>query len=147
MLLLYQAQKSDFRETTQKASFEQLKQKQLEELKKTMKPEFINRIDEIIFFDSLSKESLEKIIDILFENLKNTVKQKNIEISFDNSVKDLILKEGTNEEYGARPLKRAITKYIENPLSDAIINSEVKENTKIIAYVKDNKVKFKTEKK
>lgn len=111
-----------------------------------MKPEFINRIDEIIFFDSLSKESLEKIIDILFENLKNTVKQKNIEISFDNSVKDLILKEGTNEEYGARPLKRAITKYIENPLSDAIINSEVKENTKIIAYVKDNKVKFKTEK-
>ncbi|HHX48944.1 MAG TPA: ATP-dependent Clp protease ATP-binding subunit [Clostridiales bacterium] len=144
---LSSTKKVGFGETTQKASFEQLKQKQLEELKKTMKPEFINRIDEIIFFDSLSKESLEKIIDILFENLKNTVKQKNIEISFDNSVKDLILKEGTNEEYGARPLKRAITKYIENPLSDAIINSEVKENTKIIAYVKDNKVKFKTEKK
>lgn len=138
--------KVGFGDTTQQEAFEELKIKQLEELKKTMKPEFINRIDEIIFFNSLSTESLEKIIDVLFENLKNTIKQRNIEITFDKSVKNLILKKGTNQEYGARPLKRAITKYIENPLSDAIINGEVHENTKIKAFAKMDNVSFELEK-
>ena len=91
------------------------------ELKHNLKPEFINRIDEIIIFNKLERDNLSQISDILLKNLRKRLKDKKINVTFDESVSPYIVSKIDDDKYGARPLKRAITKYIENKISDIII--------------------------
>ncbi len=93
-------------------------------LLKHFRPEFINRIDEIIIFKNLNKEDMYKIIDIQIENLKEVLKQKDISIDMDEKAKEFLFKEGYNPEFGARPLKRAIQKYLMDKLALEIIKDE-----------------------
>ena len=93
-------------------------------LLKHFRPEFINRLDEIILFNNLTKDDIYKIIDIQINNLKNTLAQRGITIEVDGKVKEVLFKEGYNLEFGARPLKRAIQKYIVDQLSLRILQND-----------------------
>lgn len=102
------------------------------DLKKTFAPEFLNRIDDIIFFHSLEKSDIIKIIDIELEILKKRLNNLDFELLIENDIKELIIEKGIDKQYGARPLKRTIQKYIEDELSDAIIRQTDKSKRKII---------------
>jgi ATP-dependent Clp protease ATP-binding subunit ClpC len=109
------------------------------ELKKTFAPEFLNRIDEIITFNSLSKEDILKIIDIEIQKLVLRIKNIEFELELTDQARDYVSEKGYDPEYGARPLKRAIQKYIEDPLTEEIIKSNPKKGTKMVLdYDKEN---------
>ena len=99
------------------AEYESMKERQMDALKEAMKPELINRIDEIIFFHRLGKDDLEKIADIMFAALEKRLAERNVTVELDPSAKELIVGEGYNEEYGARPLRRTIQRLVEDSAS------------------------------
>lgn len=107
-------------------------------LKRTFAPEFINRIDDIVIFDSLERESIHKIIDIELVHLYNRIKELNYTIEISEKGKDFIVEKGWDAQYGARPLKRAIQKYVEDPLAEEIIKTTIKEGDHIVVDYKDD---------
>ena len=94
-------------------------------MKENFKPEFLNRIDEIVVFNRLSKDNLRKIVDIMISQLQEVVKDKGISIKITDEVKDFIVEKGYDEKYGARPLRRVIQKYIEDEISDIFIMNDL----------------------
>jgi len=107
-------------------------------LKRAFSPEFLNRVDDVIMFNSLSKEDIYKIIDIELEQLFNRVEEIGYKIKISKEAKDYIVDKGYDKQYGARPLKRAIQKYLENEMAEAIIRSEIKEgDTLFIEFNKE----------
>ncbi len=116
----------------------------MEEMRKTFRPEFLNRLDEIILFRSLSKEHIKDIVDIQIEVLKKHLSQKGINIDLTDQAKALIAERGFDPVYGARPLKRLIQKLITNPLATMIISGEFSEGGKVSVDAKDREIVFKT---
>lgn len=108
-------------------------------LSKTFSPEFLNRIDEIVMFDSLNKESLYKIIDVEIDILKKRLTSMNIELSLTDDAKNFIFEKGYDTQYGARPLKRAIQNYIEDTLSEGMLMGNIKEHQKVLLDTKADK--------
>jgi len=113
------------------ATYASMKDRLMEEVKKTFKPEFLNRIDDIIVFQSLTMENLGKIVDLEIKEVSNRLKEKNIEIELDQPAKDLLIEKGFDPIFGARPLKRTIQRYLEDPLSEEIIAGHFKDNNKV----------------
>ncbi|ABK60429.1 ATP-dependent Clp protease ATP-binding subunit [Clostridium novyi] len=111
-----------------------------EALKETFRPEFINRIDEIVVFNNLNKEELYKIIDLMIDEVKNEIKGKKLTLTIDDTVKDYILKIGYDKKYGARPLRRAIQRHIEDEIAEAYLLKKFKEGSNINAKVVDDKI-------
>ncbi|MBI5079265.1 AAA family ATPase [Candidatus Wolfebacteria bacterium] len=107
------------------------REKVMAELKETFRPEFLNRLDEIIIFNSLTGKEIEKIVDLQLEILKKKLAEKGIKAVIDDSLKNYLAKEGFDAEYGARPIKRLIQKFILNNLADRIIRGELKNAKKI----------------
>ncbi|MDD4362650.1 MAG: ATP-dependent chaperone ClpB, partial [Atribacterota bacterium] len=106
--------------------------KQLDQILRTnFKPEFLNRIDEIISFNRLEKEQIIQIVDIQLRNLQKRLQEKEIELDVSIEVKEVIAKRGFDPQYGARPLKRTIQKYIQKPLTLQMLEGKIKEKTKI----------------
>jgi ATP-dependent Clp protease ATP-binding subunit ClpC len=101
-------------------------------LKKTFAPEFLNRIDDVIIFDSLDKEAIRKIIDIELEKVFKRIQDLNYTVEMNEESKDFLVEKGWDEQYGARPLKRAIQKYIEDPLAEELILSKPEQDSKIL---------------
>ncbi len=106
-------------------------------LKKAFAPEFLNRIDDVVIFDPLDREDIHKIIDIELEHLFKRVIELGYKIEVTEKAKDFIVEKGWDEQYGARPLKRAIQKYIEDNLAEEIIRSNLSEGSQIIVDIKD----------
>lgn len=100
-------------------------------LRKAFSPEFLNRIDDMILFKSLSREDIHLIIDLELENLYTRINNLGYQISMTKDAKDFIVEKGYDEKFGARPLKRAIQKYVEDPLAEQIINASIKEGDTI----------------
>ena len=110
----------------------------LEEVDKYFRPEFLNRIDDIIVFNSLKKEDLFQIIDLQLNDLKANLAHKNNSIRFSKNVKDFLLKDGSHREWGARPIRRIIQNQIENAISSKFLSEEFKDNSIIsVKVVKD----------
>jgi ATP-dependent Clp protease ATP-binding subunit ClpE len=109
-------------------------------LKETFRPEFLNRIDETIIFTELNKDELNQIIDIMLKEVMEESGNKKITVSVGSDVKELILREGYDQKYGARPLRRAIQSYVEDLLSEEYIRGTIKEGTKVELRCVDNKV-------
>jgi len=101
-------------------------------LKKSFAPEFLNRIDDVIIFNALEKDDIHKIIDIELEKLLGRISNLGYTLKLSDAAKDFIVDKGFDKQYGARPLKRAIQKYIEDALAEKIVNSSLKENDSII---------------
>lgn len=105
--------------------------KVLENLKQYFRPEFLNRIDEIVVFDSLTKEQLLQIVELMLSKTQAILANKNIQIHLSQEAKEFLLTKGTDLSYGARPLRRAIQRYVEDELSDRILRSELTDGQKV----------------
>ena len=101
-------------------------------LKDTFRPEFLNRVDEIIVFSSLNKEQLLQIVDLMLEDTKKVLLEKDISLQVSSEAKNFILEKGTNLKFGARPLRRAIQRYVEDEISEKILRGEIKNGQNII---------------
>lgn len=111
-------------------------------LKEIFRPEFLNRVDEIVTFDSLTKEQLLQIIDLLLKETTTALEDKDITLVVSDLTKQYVLEKGTDLKYGARPLRRAIQRYIEDEISDMILKSELVSGQTISIDVKNNELKF-----
>ena len=109
----------------QEEEYQREEQRVHDAMKENFKPEFLNRIDEIVVFNRLSKDDLRKIVDIMISQLQDVVKDKGISIKITDEVKDFIVEKGYDEKYGARPLRRVIQKYIEDEISDIFIMNDL----------------------
>ena len=120
-----------------------------EKIKKTLKghfkPEFLNRIDDIIIFNRLTKKEMLKIIDIQISMLEKSLADKKIKISFDHNAKEWLASEGFSPEYGARPLKRIIQNNIIDELATSILSNKLSDEKTVIISSNDNELKFKYE--
>ncbi|AXH12978.1 ATP-dependent Clp protease ATP-binding subunit [Halarcobacter bivalviorum] len=112
----------------------------LNELKAYFRPEFLNRLDDIIIFEQLGLEAITNIVNIMFESIKRKVEQKDITISLTSSAKEYIAKIGFDPVYGARPLKRAIYEIVEDKLADLILEDKIAEGSSVEFDIKDNEV-------
>ncbi len=119
-------------------SYEDMKDMIMDEVKKTFRPEFLNRLDDIIIFRPLTEEEVRKIIDIMLGRVNQRLRERGISIEVSGEVKELIAKEGFDPVYGARPLQRAIQKLIEDPLSDLLLEGKFKEGDTVEAYITDD---------
>lgn len=115
----------------------------LEALKRTFRPEFINRIDDIIVFKSLDGDSIEKIAALMLREIKERTIEMGIELDFDESVIKFVAKEGFDKQYGARPLRRAIVRLIEDALANKLLDGSVKKGDKVKVLEEGGKVDFK----
>ena len=115
-------------------------------LKKAFAPEFINRIDDIIYFNSLGREDIHKIIDIELRGLFDRIRKMGFEVEMDEKAKDFIVAKGWDEQYGARPLRRAIQHYVEDDLADEIIKADILPGDTIKITADEEKVFFEIEK-
>jgi len=111
-------------------------------LKQTVRPEFLNRIDEVVTFQPLSRRDIRKITRLQLNNLQTVMKKQDIDLEFTDHAMDWLAEEGFDPEFGARPLKRVIQRKVLNRLSDAILLDEIKPNTKTILDVFDGTVVF-----
>lgn len=128
----------------EEAKYRDMKSTVLEEVKKVFRPEFLNRLDEIIVFHQLSKEDLNKVVTIMMEKVKKRLKDKKIEIELKDSAAEFLVNSGFDLVYGARPLKRAIQRLIEDPLSEELLKRNfVEGDTVIISATKKNGISFK----
>ena len=111
-------------------------------LKETFRPEFLNRVDEIIVFNSLNKDELLKIVDLMLADTVKALKHKDISFEISSEAKQFILEKGTNIKFGARPLRRAIQRYIEDEISEMILRSEIVDGQTIKVDLKDDVLSF-----
>ena len=109
-----------------------------EALRRLFNPEFLNRIDDTIVFRNLDKEDIHKIIDIEIKDLLKNIKENKLSLILDESARDFLVNQGFDEKFGARPLRRAIQKYVEDPLAEEILRGSFKEGTAIIAKHVEN---------
>ena len=129
----------DKKDESQK-EYETIKKDVMGELKKQFRPEFINRIDEIIVFHKLNDEDIKQIIDIMLNQVTKRMAEKSYKFEIDNSVKELIAKKGVDTNYGARPLKRAIQNILEDKIAEEILDGNIKPNKKAVIKAEDDEI-------
>lgn len=123
----------------------QVREAVIQELRLNFKPEFLNRIDDIVIFHQLSQKEIAHIIDIQVERLRFMLQDRNIMLSLDDSARELLAREGYDPAYGARPLKRAIQTLIQNPLAVKILRGEILPGQTVRASADGDKMTFYTE--
>jgi ATP-dependent Clp protease ATP-binding subunit ClpC len=131
-----------FKTITEDISYEEMKNLLMEEVKKTFKPEFLNRLDEIIVFRPLDKNALEKIVDIEIEYVNTRLREQGFEVELTPQAKEFFIEKGFDSVFGARPLKRVIQRFLEDPLAEDIIRGRFSEQLK-----KEKVVKIKAKRK
>jgi len=124
------------------ATFEKLKAQLMDEVKRAFKPEFLNRIDEVIVFHPLTQENLVQIVELEINHVQERLREQGIVVNVDASAKALLVEKGFDPVYGARPLKRVIQRYLEDPLAEAVIARRVKQGTALRAFRKDDGLEF-----
>jgi len=125
-----------------RAGYERMKEQVLDEVKKTFRPEFLNRVDETIVFRPLSKEDLRSIVDILISDLNSRLSEKDLSLTVTVKVKDLLVEKGFDPKMGARPLRRTLEDYIEEPLSEEVLRGKFTFGMSIKADLKKGQIVF-----
>ncbi|MBI2104304.1 MAG: ATP-dependent Clp protease ATP-binding subunit [Candidatus Omnitrophica bacterium] len=131
-----------FASTKEEVTFEKMKAQLFDEVKRTFKPEFLNRIDEVIVFHPLSSEDLVKIVELEIGMVKERLREQGIQVEVDASAKALLVEKGFDPVYGARPLKRVIQRLLEDPLAEAVIAKRVKPGVVLRAVRKGEALDF-----
>lgn len=127
----------------EKEDYKKMQSNVMDEVKRIFRPEFLNRIDEIIVFHALTESELEKIVGLLCQDLIQRAKEQlDITLKIKSAAKKLIAEAGTDRKYGARPLKRALQTKLEDPLTEAILNGEIKRSDLVETGVSKNEIKF-----
>ena len=123
----------------EKQTHEDMKKKIMDELRRTFRPEFLNRIDEVIVFHALNKEHIRRIVDIMLTNLTKELAERGVNVEFTEAAKELLVEEGYDPQFGARPLRRAIQRLVENPLSEEMLKGRFDEGDTILVDAGENK--------
>jgi ATP-dependent Clp protease ATP-binding subunit ClpC len=124
------------------SDYERIKDKILEESKRVFKPEFLNRINDMVIFHSLKREHLLKIVGLELKKVTKRLIEHDIQLEVSEEAKGFLIDKGHDEKYGARPLRRAVERYLEDPLAEAILRDEVKKNEMIRVIVEDDHLDF-----
>ncbi|HSI67502.1 MAG TPA: ATP-dependent protease ATP-binding subunit ClpC [Planococcus sp. (in: firmicutes)] len=127
-----------------KTDYKDMKNKMLAELKKAFRPEFLNRVDDMIVFHSLEKENLRKIVTLMTQQLTDRLKEQDIDLELTDAALEKVAEEGYDPEYGARPLRRALQKHVEDRLSEEVLKGTALSGQRIIFDVEDNEFVVKT---
>ena len=127
--------------------FLNIKDKAMSALKKVFNPEFLNRVDEVVVFHSLKKDHIGKIIDIMLEDTRKLLIEKNMDFEITKAAREYLIEEGYDEKYGARPLRRTIQRKIEDPLANEILKGTFKDGSNILVDFKDGNIIFKNKPK
>ena len=130
------------KDQNEQMEYENTKKEVMAELKREFRPEFINRIDEIIVFHKLNDEEISKIIELMLNEVSKRMKEQKYEIEFDGKVKDLIAKKGIDKSFGARPLKRTIQNLVEDKIAEAILDGKIKRGKLVKVTADDEKVEI-----
>jgi ATP-dependent Clp protease ATP-binding subunit ClpC len=127
---------------TDEASYEKMRERILEEAKKTFRPEFLNRLDDIVVFRSLTKPDLITILDIEISKVASRLKARNIALELDEKAKDLLVARGFDPAYGARPMRRSVERFLEDPLAEEILKGVFHDGEPIRVTVENDKLVF-----
>jgi ATP-dependent Clp protease ATP-binding subunit ClpC len=127
-------------EADAKRSYEEMRKRLLEQLKRTFRPEFLNRVDSVIVFHALSQEDISQIVDLELDKVRKRLVEYDIGMKVTQAAKELLAKEGYSEEYGARPLRRVIQHLIEDALSDAILTGKFASEDIVLADVEEDEI-------
>jgi ATP-dependent Clp protease ATP-binding subunit ClpC len=106
-------------------TYDDMKNRVMGELKKVFRPEFLNRIDDVIVFHKLQKEEIKQIVDLLLRRIRGSLAERDLQLELTESAEDFLVEKGWDPAMGARPLRRAIQRYIEDPLADFVLKSEL----------------------
>lgn len=136
-----------FKTAEAETNYQQMKDRLLDEVKKTFKPEFLNRVDDIIVFRKLTKEDLQKIVDLEIKEVQKRLHDQNIAIKLTQAAKDFLIEKGFDPVFGARPLKRTIQRFVEDSLSEEIIAGKFKEGGVVRIDAKVDHLVFESSKK
>ena len=126
----------------EEADYQDMKRMVTDELRKTFRPEFLNRIDETMVFHALSKEHITEIVDIMLKDLRQQLQERGLTIAVSDPAKEVLVEKGFDPDFGARPLRRAIQRLMENPLSEEILKGTFGEGDKIMVSAEDGKLVF-----
>src|SRR6266542_1775753 len=126
----------------EKLTYEKMKDRVMEELKRSFRPEFLNRIDEVIVFHSLSREDVKNIVDLMLKRVREQLKTKDLEIELSDAAKELLAEKGYDVSLGARPLRRTLQRLVEDPLSEKLLWKEFKAGQTVIVDARDGEIVF-----
>lgn len=130
-------------ETDAEADYEKTKEKVLDEMKKVFRPEFLNRINDIVLFRSLSRQDMGKIVDIELAKIEKRLDEQKLKIKLDDSAKEFLVEKGWDEKYGARPLKRALERELEDPMAEELLKGKIQKDGGLVKVSeKDGKLVF-----
>jgi ATP-dependent Clp protease ATP-binding subunit ClpC len=124
----------------EEAANDAMKSKALEGLKRAFRPEFLNRIDQVVVFQSLTREDLRQIVDLLLEHVEDRLAEQNIELRIGDDVREFLMTEGYDEAFGARPLRRAIQNHVDDALADAILTGQLSTGQTAVLGMADSTV-------
>jgi ATP-dependent Clp protease ATP-binding subunit ClpC len=131
-----------FSPISDETSYDKMKEKILDEARRTFRPEFLNRLDDVIVFRSLTRPDLVEILDLEIVKVIDRLKRKNIQLQLDSQAKDFLVEKGYDPSYGARPMRRAVERYLEDPLAEEILKGNLHDNDPISVTVEENKLVF-----
>jgi ATP-dependent Clp protease ATP-binding subunit ClpC len=131
-----------FSPITDENSYEKMREKILEEAKKTFRPEFLNRLDDVIVFRSLTKPDLVEILDLEVRKVMQRLKNRNILLQLDEKAKDFLVEKGYDPQYGARPMRRSVERFLEDPLAEEILRGAMHEGESIRVSVDKDRLIF-----
>lgn len=125
-------------------NYERMRERLLEEVKRVFRPEFVNRVDEIVVFRSLNREAMEQIVDILIAEIEERLKDKELTLRLDEASRELLVEQGFDPQYGARPMKRALRRLLEDPLSEEILRKKLESGKEIHIHRSGENLVFET---
>jgi len=131
-----------FATSSEEVTHERMKDKVMEELKRSFRPEFLNRIDEVIVFHSLSREDVKSIVDLMMKRVRDQLRAKDVEIELTDAAKNFLADKGYDPALGARPLRRTIQRMVEDPLSEKLLWKEFKPGQTVIVDARDGEIVF-----
>jgi ATP-dependent Clp protease ATP-binding subunit ClpC len=129
-------------EDTAENEYEKVREKILDETKRVFKPEFLNRLNELVIFKSLAREDMKAIVELELRNVANRLKEQGLSFDFTEAAKSFLIEQGYDSKYGARPLRRAIERHLEDSLAEAILGGEIKHGEVIRVEVEDDHLTF-----
>jgi ATP-dependent Clp protease ATP-binding subunit ClpC len=131
-----------FSPISDESSYEKMREKIIDEAKRTFRPEFLNRLDDIIVFRSLTKPDLVQILDLETSKVMQRLKTRNILLTLDEKAKDFLVEKGYDPQYGARPMRRSVEKFLEDPLAEEILKGNLHEGEPITVTVENDHLVF-----
>jgi ATP-dependent Clp protease ATP-binding subunit ClpC len=135
-----------FGAASDEGNYEKMREKILDEAKRTFRPEFLNRLDDVIVFRPLSKPDLIEILDLEIQKVMTRLKSKNLQLTLDEKAKDFLVEKGYDPQYGARPMRRAVERHLEDPLAEEILKGSLHEGEMVQVTVENDKLVFRQSK-